>query len=89
MENLNVILVLLAIFVRLLHLLLSNVKLVLIQLPRQALVHLAMMASSANSKSKHQTLSISSAQPVSIASMILETISNSSKGLVPPASISP
>ena len=88
MENPSAINALLAIFVPLLLLLLNNVKLEHIQLLDHLHVNLVKMVSSVNLKSNHQNHSISSAQPVSIVSMIFLMILDSSKGLVHLASIS-
>jgi hypothetical protein len=87
LENHNVIIVQLVTFAQILLQLHSSVKLELIQAQDQLHAHLAMTALSVNLKSKFQILSINSAQQVSIASMILQTILNLNRGHAPLASI--
>jgi hypothetical protein len=87
LENNNVIIVQQVIFAQIPLQLHSSVKLELIQAQDQFHAHLAMTALSVNLKSKFQILSINSAQQVSIASMILQTILNLNRDHAPLASI--
>ena len=87
LENHNVIIVQQVTFVPIPLQLHSNVKWEHFQSQDQLHAHLAMTALSVNLKSKFQILSINSAQQVSIASMILQTILNLNRDHAPLASI--